>query len=116
MLSLLSPARPSKRSSRKHTFQSLTGHFPGITKPVPLKATFNGEIDSHAFAGVPEVGVAAEGNFKRTDFGQPVGYVGHDVTIRFDGEFIQDTTAKRAVRDLNRSSRHLRFGLELQPV
>ncbi|MGY5776325.1 YceI family protein [Rhizobium sp. LEGMi135b] len=68
--------------------------FLGVTKPVTLKAAFNGEIDSHPFAGVPAVGFAAEGTFNRTDFGQPVGFVGQDVTIRFDGEFIQDTAAK----------------------
>jgi len=68
--------------------------FLGVTKPVTLKATFNGEIDSHPFAGVPAVGFAAEGSFDRTEFGQPLGFVGPEATIRFDGEFIQDPSAK----------------------
>lgn len=68
--------------------------FLGVTKPVTLKATLNGEIDSHPFAGVPAVGFAAEGTFDRTEFGQPVGFVGTDVTIRFDGEFIQETATE----------------------
>ncbi|MDQ0455438.1 YceI family protein [Rhizobium paknamense] len=68
--------------------------FLGVTKPVTLKATLNGAIDSHPFAGVPAIGFAAEGTFDRTAFGQPVGFVGKDVTIRFDGEFIQDPSAK----------------------
>ncbi|OWK24893.1 hypothetical protein AJ87_16965 [Rhizobium yanglingense] len=68
--------------------------FLGVTKPVTLKAAFNGEIDSHPFAGVPAVGFAAEGSFNRTEFGQPLGFVGPEVTIGFDGEFIQDPSAK----------------------
>ncbi|MVA57056.1 polyisoprenoid-binding protein [Agrobacterium vitis] len=67
--------------------------FLGVTKPVTLNATLNGAIDSHPFAGVPAIGFAAEGTFDRTAFGQPVGFVGKDVTIRFDGEFIQDPAA-----------------------
>ncbi len=68
--------------------------FLGITKPVTLKATFLGEIASHPFLKVPAVGFAAEGTFKRSDFGQAENYVGDDVTIRFDGEFIQQADAK----------------------
>jgi len=63
--------------------------FLGQTRPVTLDATFNGEIERHPFAQVPAVGFAAEGRFKRTDFGMAVGPVGDEVTIRFDGEFIQ---------------------------
>ncbi|MGG7519176.1 YceI family protein [Allorhizobium undicola] len=68
--------------------------FLGVTKPVTLKAKLEGALDSHPFAGVPAVAFAAEGTFDRTTFGQPVGFVGKDVTIRFDGEFIQDPQAK----------------------
>ncbi|VXB43445.1 YceI family protein [Brevundimonas sp. G8] len=63
--------------------------FLGQTHPVTLDATFNGEIERHPFAQVPAVGFAAEGKFKRSDFGMAVGPVGDEVTIRFDGEFIQ---------------------------
>lgn len=63
--------------------------FLGVTKPVTLDATFNGEIESHPFRRVPALGLAAEGRFNRSDFGQPVGPVGDEVTIRFDGEFIR---------------------------
>ncbi|WP_312686159.1 YceI family protein [Brevundimonas nasdae] len=63
--------------------------FLGQTHPITLKTTFNGEIERHPFAQVPAVGFAAEGSFKRSDFGMAVGPVGDEVTIRFDGEFIQ---------------------------
>ncbi|HBI18474.1 MAG TPA: polyisoprenoid-binding protein, partial [Brevundimonas sp.] len=36
------------------------------------------------------VGFAAEGRFKRSAFGMAVGPIGDEVTIRFDGEFIQE--------------------------
>lgn len=64
--------------------------FLGVTKPVTLDATFGGEIEKHPFMQVPAIGFAAEGSFKRSDFGMPVGPVGDDVTIRFDGEFIKE--------------------------
>ena len=63
--------------------------FLGVTKPVTLDATFNGEIEKHPFMQVPAIGFAAEGKFKRSDFGMPVGPVGDETTIRFDGEFLQ---------------------------
>lgn len=64
--------------------------FLGVTKPVTLNATFGGEIEKHPFMQVPAIGFAAEGSFKRSDFGMPVGPVGDEVTIRFDGEFIKE--------------------------
>lgn len=67
--------------------------FLGVTKPVTFKATFNGEIESHPFLQVPAIGFAAEGTFKRTDFGMALGYVGDEVTVRFDGEFIKQADA-----------------------
>ena len=70
--------------------------FLGVTKPVTFKATFNGEIESHPFMQVPAIGFAAEGNFKRTDFGMALGYVGDEVTVRFDGEFLKQADAAPA--------------------
>lgn len=70
--------------------------FLGVTKPVTFKATFNGEIESHPFLQVPAIGFAAEGTFKRTDFGMALGYVGDEVTVRFDGEFIKQADAAPA--------------------
>ena len=67
--------------------------FLGVTKPVTFKATFNGEIESHPFLQVPAIGFAAEGSFKRTDFGMALGYVGDEVTVRFDGEFVKQADA-----------------------
>lgn len=70
--------------------------FLGVTKPVTFKATFNGEIESHPFLQVPAIGFAAEGTFKRTDFGMALGYVGDEVTVRFDGEFLKQADAAPA--------------------
>lgn len=70
--------------------------FLGQTHPVTLKTTFNGEIERHPFAQVPAIGFAAEGAFKRSDFGMAVGPVGDEVAIRFDGEFIQSATPAAA--------------------
>jgi len=86
--------KSTKVTSTGATTADVTGDltFLGVTKPVTLKATLNGAIDSHPFAGVPAVGFAAEGTFNRTEFGQPLGPVGPDITIRFDGEFIQEAS------------------------
>lgn len=70
--------------------------FLGVTKPVTLDATFNGEIEKHPFMQVPTLGFAAEGKFKRSDFGMPVGPVGDETTIRFDGEFLQQVAPAAA--------------------
>ena len=72
----------------------LTVH--GVTKPVTLDATFGGEIEKHPFMQVPTLGFAAEGKFKRSDFGMPVGPVGDETTIRFDGEFLQQVAPAAA--------------------
>ncbi|MGQ3673046.1 YceI family protein [Xanthobacter sp. TB0136] len=78
------------------TTADVTGNltFLGVTRPVTMKATFLGEIESHPFLKVPAVGFAAEGTFKRSDFGQAENYVGDVVTIRFDGEFVQQVEKK----------------------
>ncbi len=70
--------------------------FLGVTKPVTLDATFIGDLESHPFMSVPAIGFAAEGRFKRTDFGMALGPVGDEVTIRFDGEFVQQVEAAPA--------------------
>ncbi|WP_375269556.1 YceI family protein [Phenylobacterium sp.] len=67
--------------------------FMGQTRPVTLNATFNGLLDRHPFLGVPAVGFAAEGSFKRSDFGMEAGPVGDEVKIRFDGEFVRQGDA-----------------------
>ncbi|MEW6018726.1 MAG: YceI family protein [Pseudomonadota bacterium] len=70
--------------------------FLGVTRPVTLKARFNGEIEKHPFLGVPAIGFAAEGAIKRSDFGMPVGPVGDEVTLSFDGEFVHAPAAAAA--------------------
>ncbi|KAK0330672.1 hypothetical protein LTR94_031921, partial [Friedmanniomyces endolithicus] len=64
--------------------------FLGVTKPVTLDATFNGDLEKHPFVPAPAIGFSAEGKFKRTDFGMALGPVGDEVTIRFDAEFIKE--------------------------
>ncbi|HEY0102936.1 MAG TPA: YceI family protein [Brevundimonas sp.] len=72
--------------------------FLGQTRPVTLRATFNGELERHPFAGAPAIGFAAEGRFKRSDFGMALGPVSDEVTVRFDGEFIRRDPAAAAGR------------------
>ena len=64
--------------------------FLGVTKPVTMKATFNGEIEKHPFMNVPAIGFGAVGTFKRTDFSMALGPVGDEVTVRFEGEFVKE--------------------------
>lgn len=63
----------------------------GVTKPVTLDVTFDGETDSHPFAKVPALGFSATGTFKRTDFGLDylAGMVGDEVSVQIEGDFIQ---------------------------
>lgn len=70
--------------------------FLGVTKPVTMNATFIGGIASHPFMKVPAVGFAAEGHFNRKDFGLEPGPVGEEITIRFDGEFVQQSAPAKA--------------------
>jgi polyisoprenoid-binding protein YceI len=63
--------------------------FLGQTKPVTLTVTFVGDVARHPMAGRPAIGFAAEGRFKRSDFGMSTGPLGDEATIRFNGEFIQ---------------------------
>lgn len=63
----------------------------GVTKPVTLDVTFDGETASHPFAKVPALGFSATGTFKRTDFGLDylAGMVGDEVSVQIEGDFIQ---------------------------
>ena len=70
--------------------------FLGVTKPVTLDATFLGGIASHPFMRVAAVGFFAEGRFNRKDFGLEPGPVGEEITIRFDGEFVQQNAPAKA--------------------
>lgn len=67
--------------------------FLGQTKAVTLAVRFNGELEKHPFFQRPVLGFSAEGKFKRSDFGLakvlPTVMVGDEVTIRFEGEFVQ---------------------------
>lgn len=70
-------------------------NFRGQTRPVTMKATFNGELESHPFARVPAIGFNAEGSFKPSEFGVNLlgGVLGDEVTVRFSGEFILNADA-----------------------
>lgn len=63
----------------------------GVTKPVTLDVTFDGETASHPFSKVPALGFSATGTFKRSDFGLDYlsGMVGDDVSVQIEGDFIQ---------------------------
>ena len=63
----------------------------GVTKPVTLEVTFDGEMASHPFAKAPALGFSATGTFKRTDFGLDylAGMVGDEVSVQIEGDFIQ---------------------------
>ena len=68
--------------------------FLGVTRPLTLDAAFVGELEKHPFTKQPAIGFKAEGKFKRSDFGMPVGFVGDEVAIRFDGEFLKKADAR----------------------
>lgn len=63
----------------------------GVTRPVTLDVTFDGEMASHPFAKAPALGFSAAGTFKRTDFGIDylAGMVGDEVSVQIEGDFIQ---------------------------
>jgi polyisoprenoid-binding protein YceI len=63
--------------------------FLGVTKPVPLKVTFNGELNPHPFAKVDAIGFTATATLKRSDFGftAMAPNIGDEVTVEFSGEF-----------------------------
>ena len=65
--------------------------FLGVTKPLTLVGHVVGSMEKHPFMGKGVVGFSVTGTIKRSDWGM-VGtqaYLGDDVTIIFEGEFIQ---------------------------
>jgi polyisoprenoid-binding protein YceI len=62
----------------------------GVTKPVTLKATFNGGL-MHPFSNAYAIGFSAEGKFKRSDFGLTdvswSNFVADEITLQIDSEF-----------------------------
>lgn len=68
----------------------------GQTKPVTMKATFNGAMESHPFMKKPVIGFNAEGSFKPSEFGVNLlgGALADEVTVRFSGEFLQEPDAE----------------------
>jgi polyisoprenoid-binding protein YceI len=62
----------------------------GVTKPVTLKATFNGGMVSHPFAKKPAVGFSATGTVKRSEFGMTnaIPVVADDVNLVIEAEFV----------------------------
>jgi polyisoprenoid-binding protein YceI len=63
--------------------------FLGVTKPVTLKATFNGGMKEHPFAKKPAIGFSATGSVKRSEFGMSnyVPMIGDDVALLIEAEF-----------------------------
>jgi polyisoprenoid-binding protein YceI len=67
----------------------------GVTKPVELRARFNGGYAGHPYDPAARIGFSAEGSFRRSDFGvslgipgpgQPLG-VGDQVNVTLEAEF-----------------------------
>jgi polyisoprenoid-binding protein YceI len=82
----------------------VTGDFTlhGVTKPVVLKATFNGGYAGHPMDPHARIGFSAHGVFKRSEFG--IGYgvpapgttmgVSDEVDVQIDAEFSGPALAK----------------------
>ena len=62
----------------------------GVSKPVTLKATFNGGMKEQPFAKKPAMGFSAVGTIKRSDFGMSylVPNIGDEVQIIIEAEFL----------------------------
>ena len=62
----------------------------GVTKPVTLKAVFNGGMASHPMAKKPAIGFSASGTVKRSEFGMTnaIPVVSDDVNLVIEAEFI----------------------------
>jgi polyisoprenoid-binding protein YceI len=68
----------------------------GVTKPVTLEVTFDGETAEHALSKVPALGFSATATLKRSDFGMDYllpSLVGDDVQVQIEGDFIQKKPA-----------------------
>jgi polyisoprenoid-binding protein YceI len=65
--------------------------FLGVTKPVTLKATYNGSMKKHMFTGQPMLGFSATGKLKRSDFGfsKYLPMIGDEVSLDIEAEFTQ---------------------------
>lgn len=62
----------------------------GVTKPVILQATFNGQAES-PMEGVQRLGFSATGSFKRSTYGinNWVPFVGDEIKVRIEAEFTE---------------------------
>lgn len=67
----------------------------GVTKPITLDVTFDGEIPSHPFGKAPALGFSATGSFKRSDFGSTAlnQMIGDEVKVQIESDFIQKKPA-----------------------
>lgn len=65
--------------------------FRGITKPVQLRATFNGGADN-MLTGKYTLGFTAMGSFKRSDYGMDsfAGIIGDEVNLELFAEFLRN--------------------------
>jgi polyisoprenoid-binding protein YceI len=65
--------------------------FLGVTKPLILKATYNGSVKKHMFTGQPMLGFSATGKLKRSDFGfsKYIPTIGDEVSLEIEAEFTQ---------------------------
>ena len=81
---------------------SITGDlsFLGQTHPVTLTATIVGMLESHPFSGAGAIGFSAEGSFTRSTYGMDFllnpPLLGDEVTLMFEGEFLQTATEPAA--------------------
>jgi polyisoprenoid-binding protein YceI len=84
----------------------VTGDFTlhGVTKPVVLKATFNGGYAGHPMDPHARIGFSAHGTFKRSEFGIAYGVpapgttmgVSDEVEVKIESEFSGPALAKAA--------------------
>jgi polyisoprenoid-binding protein YceI len=65
--------------------------FLGVSKPITLKAIYNGSIKKHPYTGKSALGFSATGALKRSDFGlgKAIPVVGDEVRLHIEAEFNQ---------------------------